>query len=52
MSNFIEEFKKGQADKNKGLYMGVGLHEVSKAINGVQKAMMYGILLVPQSWKK
>jgi len=41
--NLIEEYKKGQSGKNKGLPMGDGLNNVSKAINGVQKGRIYGI---------
>lgn len=48
MSNFITEFKKGQEGGNKGLFMGEGLTEVSRAINGVQKAMMIGIAASPK----
>ena len=40
--NLIEEFKKGQSGGNKGLPMGDGLANVSKAVNGVQKGRMYG----------
>ena len=41
--NLIEEFKKGQSGGNKGLPMGEGLANVSKAVNGVQKGRMYGL---------
>lgn len=41
--NFIQEFKKGQTGGNKGLPMGEGLISLSNAINGVQKARMYGL---------
>ena len=51
MSNFITEFKKGQEGGNKGLFMGEGLTEVSRAINGVQKAMMIGIAASPKVGK-
>ena len=51
MSNFITEFKKGQEGGNKGLSMGEGLTEVSRAINGVQKAMMIGIAASPKVGK-
>ena len=47
--NFIEEFKKGQKGGNKGLPMGEGLMNVSKAINGVQRARMYGIAAPPKA---
>ncbi len=49
--NFIEEFKKGQAEKNKGLYMGDGLSGISKAINGVQRKRIYGIASAPKIGK-
>ena len=49
--NFIEEFKKGQAGGNKGLYMGDGLANVSKAIGGVQKHRIYGIASGPKVGK-
>lgn len=41
--NFIEEFKKGQTGGNRGLPMGPGLINVSKAINGVQRGRVYGV---------
>lgn len=41
--NLIEEFKKGQSGGNKGLSMGKGLSNVSKAVNGVQKSRIYGV---------
>ncbi len=41
--NLIEEFKKGQSGGNKGLSMGKGLANVSKAVNGVQKSRIYGV---------
>ena len=41
--NFIEEFKKGQTGGNRGLPMGPGLINVSKAINGVQRGRIYGV---------
>ena len=41
--NFIEEYKKGQTGGNKGLPMGEGLLNVTKAINGVQRARIYGL---------
>lgn len=49
--NFIEEYKKGQAGGNKGLPMGEGLMNVSKAINGVQKGRIYGIAAPPKAGK-
>lgn len=41
MSNFIEEFKKGQAGLNQGLSLGPGLNKIEKELNGVQKGMQY-----------
>lgn len=49
--NFIEEFKKGQAGSNKGLYMGKGLSHISKAINGIQKGRLYGVAGASKSGK-
>lgn len=49
--NFIEEYKKGQKGGNKGLPMGNGLMNVSKAINGVQKGRIYGIAAAPKAGK-
>lgn len=49
--NLIEEFKKGQLGGNKGLPMGPGLSRLSKAINGVQRARMYGIAAGPKVGK-
>jgi hypothetical protein len=51
MSNFIEEFKKGQAEGNKGLSMGKGLSHISNAINGVQKGRLYGVGAAPKAGK-
>lgn len=51
MSNFIEEYKKGQAGKNKGLPMGEGLNHISKAINDVQRGMIYGVAAAPKAGK-
>lgn len=51
MSNFIEEFKAGQLEKNKGLYMGEGLHNISKAINGVQRHRVYAVGSPPKIGK-
>jgi hypothetical protein len=41
--NLIEEYKKGQAGGNKGLFMGEGLKNINNAINGVQKGRLYGV---------
>jgi len=49
--NLIEEFKKGQSGGNKGLPMGEGLANVSKAVNGVQKGRMYGFAGASKSGK-
>ena len=43
MSNFIEEFLKGKKGKNKGLPLGPGLTAISRAINGIQRGMLYGL---------
>lgn len=51
MGNFITEFEKGQKGSNKGLYMGDGLQNISKAINGIQRAMTYGIAAGPKVGK-
>lgn len=47
--NLIEEYKKGQAGGNKGLYMGDGLENISKAINGVQRGRIYGVAAAPKA---
>lgn len=49
--NFIEEFKKGQQGRNAGLFMGEGLANVSKSINGVQKGMIYAVGAGPKVGK-
>lgn len=49
--NFIEEYKKGQTGGNKGLPMGDGLMNVSKAINGIQRGRIYGIAAPPKAGK-
>ena len=51
MANFITEFNKGQKGSNKGLYMGEGLGYISKAINGIQRGMTYGIAAGPKVGK-
>ena len=48
MSNFIVEIKKGQRGGNRGLPLGPGLDAITKAINGVQKAMMIGVAAAPK----
>ena len=49
--NLIEEFKKGQSGGNKGLPMGEGLSNVSKAVNGVQRGRIYGVAAAPKAGK-
>ena len=51
MSNLISEYKRGQARNNKGLPMGEGLINISKAINGVQRRMEYVIASAPKVGK-
>lgn len=52
MSNFIVEFNKGQKGSNKGLSLGPGLSSISKAINGLQKAMTIGVAAAPKVKRK
>lgn len=49
--NLIEEYKKGQAGRNKGLSMGSGLKNISNVINGVQRGRIYGIAAAPKAGK-
>lgn len=49
--NFIEEFEKGQKGGNTGLYMGEGLNNVSRAVNGVQKGRLYAVAGASKSGK-
>lgn len=51
MSNFVEEFKKGKSGKNKGLPLGNGLSKITRAINGIQRGMMYAIASSPKVGK-
>jgi hypothetical protein len=51
MSNFIEEFLKGQEGQNQGLFMGEGLQHLNNAINGIQKGKIYGIASPPKTGK-
>lgn len=51
MSNFIEEFKKGQKGSNKGIPFGPGLDNLTRALNGVQKHTIYGIGSPPKVGK-
>lgn len=48
MSNFVEEFYKGKRGSNKGIPLGPGLVNITKAINGIQRGMMYGIAAAPK----
>ena len=49
--NFIEEFKYGQKGGNKGLSLGPGLENLSKAIGGLQRKMMIAIASAPKTGK-
>jgi len=49
--NFINEYKKGQAESNKGLYMGKGLETIYKHIGGIQKKRIYGVASAPKIGK-
>jgi hypothetical protein len=49
--NFIETFKLGQKGQNKGLALGPGLETISRAINGLQQKMIYGIAAAPKVGK-
>lgn len=51
MSNFVEEFKKGKAGRNKGLPLGPGLAKLARALNGIQRGMMYAIASSPKVGK-
>lgn len=41
--NFQKEYEKGQQGNNKGIPFGAGLENLTAAINGLQRAMIYGI---------
>lgn len=41
--NFQKEFEKGQQGRNQGIPFGRGFSNLTAAINGLQKAMIYGI---------
>ena len=41
--NFQTEFEKGQLGKNKGIPFGKGLENLTAAINGTQRGMIYGV---------
>ena len=49
--NFIEEFKKGQEEKNKGIPFGDGLYNFSRALNGLQKHRVYTVASPPKCGK-
>jgi len=49
--NFRQEYEKGQKGGNKGLPMGEGLSHVSNAINGVQRARLYGVAAAAKAGK-
>lgn len=49
--NFTTAYMLGQEGSNQGLSMGEGLSEVSNAVNGIQKAMIYGIAAGPKVGK-
>lgn len=41
--NFQKEFEKGQLGNNRGIPFGKGLENLTAAINGLQRGMIYGI---------
>jgi len=49
--NFQVAFEKGQEGSNKGLALGPGLEMISRAINGLQRGMIYGIAAAPKVGK-
>lgn len=49
--NFIESYKKGQEGGNKGIPLSGGLSKISEAINGVQRARIYGLASAPKVGK-
>ena len=49
--NLLDAFAKGQEGQNKGLYMGDGLQNVSKAVNGVQRGKLYAVAGANKSGK-
>ena len=49
--NFQQEFEKGQIGKNKGIPFGKGLENLTAAINGLQRGMIYGIAAAPKVGK-
>lgn len=51
MSNFAQEFLKGQEGNNLGLYIGDGLKHFNDFIYGLQRGMAYGIAAAPKVGK-
>jgi hypothetical protein len=49
--NFKIAFDRGQLGVNKGLTLGPGLERVSRAINGLQRGMIYGVASAPKVGK-
>jgi hypothetical protein len=49
--NFITAFQQGQKGRNKGLELGPGLEQISRAINGLQQKMIIGIGAAPKVGK-
>lgn len=49
--NFQIAFERGQLGVNKGLALGPGLENISRAINGLQRGMIYGIAAAPKVGK-
>jgi hypothetical protein len=49
--NFKAEFAKGQKGGNKGLPLGPGLLNITKAINGSQRGRIYGVAAAPKAGK-
>ena len=43
MSNFIEEFNKGQRGEAKGIPFGEGLESITIDTSGIHKARIYGV---------
>lgn len=48
MRNFKSAYTDGQKDRNKGLYLGEGLDELHKAINGLQRGRFYALASSPK----
>lgn len=51
MRNFKSAYVDGQKDRNKGLYLGEGLDELHKAINGLQRGRFYALASSPKVGK-